>query len=166
MAKYEINCEQHLGVSHTGDEYAEGNGSVELSDTEVAQLVELIRQSGSSDVNKLRLQQKCPEVFKKLDEACRAIAAEAEERHWLWEGYYDGAFDYDPYELMDYCAEYCGFSGDEEDFDEWLGDYLVGLPEEEAVKFFYEHMNANVDLEDIEYCVSIPQAIVEQANEG
>ena len=112
------------------------------------------------------------------------MAYNAEELHWLWEGYNNGYFEYDTDELMAYCAENCGFNFEynEEDyiedgeldedtleydkmdaFNEWLDDYVNGLDDKDVKDFFYNHMNAGLDLDDIAYEVAIPENIIKMA---
>jgi hypothetical protein len=113
------------------------------------------------------------------------MARHAEYMHWLWEGYNNGYYEYDEEELMDYCERECGFSFeyDEEDylddkgaFDEeemgyaksdafrsWLDDYVTGLSDDEVATFFNEHMDAQIDVEDVEYKVAIPDEIIQMA---
>ncbi len=85
---------------------------------------------------------------------------------------------------MAYCEENCGFNFefDEEDytedgeldedaleddkteaFNDWLDDYVAGLEDDEVKDFFYNHMNAGLELEDVEYSVEIPEAIIKLA---
>jgi hypothetical protein len=85
---------------------------------------------------------------------------------------------------MAYCEENCGFNFefDEEDytedgeldedaleedkteaFNDWLDDYVAGLEDSEVKDFFYNHMNAGLELEDVEYSVEIPEAIIKLA---
>ena len=48
-------------------------------------------------------------------------------------------------------------------FSEWLSDYVNGLSDKEAKSFFYNHMNADLDLDNVDYSVEIPAAIIKQA---
>ena len=50
-----------------------------------------------------------------------------------------------------------------EAFSEWLNDYVNGLSDKEAKSFFYEHMNADLDMDNVEYSVEIPPAIIQKA---
>ena len=50
-----------------------------------------------------------------------------------------------------------------ENFIEWLEDYLYDLSNEEVKKFFYEHLNGTVDLDDLTYNIDIPSEIIELA---
>lgn len=187
MAKYEIELEQFIGMSHSGCESTDGYGTVELSDEEVQALVSLIREKNTTDVDELELRERYPAIYDKLEDACRTIAYEAEETYWLYVGYKDGAFDYDTDELMDYCEENCGFkfeydpddylddddeldedwlSDDKSDaFDEWLNEYVDGLSTEEMKSFFYEHMNPGLDLDNVEYEIVIPDEIIAMSSE-
>ena len=79
MAKYEIECEQSLGWSHSGEEIAKGKGFVELTDEEVEVLVNLIREKGTTDVEMLELKEKHPTIYDKLDEGYHKMAYKAEE---------------------------------------------------------------------------------------
>lgn len=194
MALYSIDCEQVLGMSHTGEVTTEGASTVELSDEEVDTLVRLIREEGTTDVEELELEERYPDIYEKLDEAYRTMARDAELSHWVWEGYRSHYYEYDEEELMEYCEENLGFKfeydekdyyyDDPEDlpegeepeidedslmwdkeraFDNWLDDYLESLPDNEAVNFMGEHMNADVCVDNVDYTVEIPQAIIDKA---
>ena len=195
MALYSIESEQCLGMSHSGAVTVNGESAVELSDEEVDILVKLIREKDSTDVEELNLEHLHPDIYEKLREAYYNMAYDAEEMHWLWEGYYNGYFEYDFDELMAYCEKELDFSFefkpeeyfDEDDlkyykedpesyedeinelkgeaFSEWLSDYVSGLSDDEARDFFYNHMNADLNLDDIDYTVEIPQAIIAKAQQ-
>ena len=195
MALYSIENEQCLGMSHHGAVTVNGESAVELSDEEVDILVKLIKEKGTTDVEALDLENLYPDIYEKLNDAYRDMAYNAEEMHWLWEGYNNGYYEYDVYELMDYCEKNLGFSYefkpeeyfDEDDleyykedpesyedeieeakseaFSEWLDDYVSGLDDDEARDFFYEHMDADLNMDDVEYTVGIPQAIINKAEE-
>ena len=193
MALYSIESEQCLGMSHSGAVTVNGESAVELSDEEVDILVKLIKEKDSTDVKDLDLEHLHPDIYEKLDDAYYQMAYDAEEIHWLWEGYYNGYYEYDDDELMAYCEKELGFSFefnpeeyfDEDDleyykedpesyedeiydvkseaFQEWLSDYVSGLSDDEARDFFYNHMDADLNLDDIDYTVEIPQAIIAKA---
>ena len=55
MALYSIENDTCLGISHSGAVNVESEGFVELSDEEVAKVVDLIRKEGTSDIEELRL---------------------------------------------------------------------------------------------------------------
>lgn len=194
MAKYTIECEQFLGMSHSGAVTVNGESTVDLTDEEVTTLVELIRQKGTSDVEELDLESSHPDLYAKLDKAYHDMAVHAETMHWLWEGYENGYYEYDEDELMDYCERELDFTFeyDEEDyldeddelddeldddddeqyyaklraFRSWLDDYLHSLSDDEALSFMNEHMDACIEDEEVEeYTVSIPEAIIQKAKE-
>lgn len=190
MAQYNIWTECFLGMSHCGSVTADGSGTVDLTDEEVAKLVEMIRQCDSDDLEVLNLKDTCPEIYEKLEQAHRDAAYQAEYMHWLKEGYDEGYYGYDQEELMSYCEEECGFCFEEEPEDfmdedgdideeayeeskydafvEWLDDYIYSLDDEELVDFLVNHMNAEVDMSSWseDYTVSLPPAIIEMAAEA
>lgn len=190
MAQYDIWTECFLGMSHCGSVTADGSGMVDLTDKEVAKLVEMIRQCDSDDLEVLNLKETCPEIYEKLEQAHRDAAYQAEYMHWLKEGYDGGYYEYDQEELMSYCEEECGFCFEEEpedfmdedgDFDEeayeeskydafaeWLDDYIYSLDDDELIDFLVNHMNADVDMSSWseDYTVSLPPAIIEMAAEA
>ena len=196
MALYSIESEQCLGMSHHGAVTVNGESAVELSDEEVDILVKLIKEKDSTDIGDLDLEDLYPEIYKKLDEAYYKMAYDAEEMHWLWEGYYNGYYEYDSEKLMDYCEKELGFEFEydvkdyylddpedleegeepeidedmlEEDksdaFSEWLDDYLSDLSDDEARDFFYNHMDADLNMDGVEYTVGIPEAIIAKAKQ-
>ena len=195
MALYSIESEQFLGMSHTGEVTVNGESAVELSDEEVDILVKLIKENDSTDVEELDLENLYPDIYSKLDEAYHDMAYKAEEIHWLREGYDHHYFEYDEDELMDYCEKNLGFSFEfkpEEYFDEdeledykespdsyedeiyeeknrvfseWLDAYVEGLSDDEARSFFYDHMDADLDMDNVDYTVEIPAAIIKKAQE-
>ena len=195
MALYSIESEQFLGMSHTGEVTVNGESAVELSDEEVDILVKLIKENDSTDVEELDLENLYPDIYSKLDEAYHDMAYKAEEIHWLREGYDNHYFEYDEDELMDYCEKNLGFSFEfkpEEYFDEdeledykespdsyedeiyeeknrvfseWLDAYVEGLSDDEARSFFYDHMDADLDMDNVDYTVEIPAPIIKKAQE-
>ena len=195
MALYSIESEQFLGMSHTGEVTVNGESAVELSDEEVDILVKLIKENNSTDVEELDLENLHPDIYSKLDEAYHDMAYNAEEIHWLREGYDNHYFEYDEDKLMDYCEKNLGFSFEfkpEEYFDEdeledykespdsyedeiyeeknrvfseWLDDYVESLSDDEARSFFYDHMDADLDMDNVDYTVEIPAPIIKKAQE-
>lgn len=109
MALYSIESEQSLGISHSGEVTVNGESAVELSDEEVDILVRLIKEKNSTDVEELDLENLYPAIYSKLDEAYYDMAYNAEEIHWLWEGYYNHYFEYDEDKLMNYCEKISAF---------------------------------------------------------
>lgn len=181
MAKYKIECEQCLGISHFGAVTTGGESTVELSDEEVATLVKLIQEKNTTDVNELGIASSHPDLYAKLDKAYRDMACHEEYMYWLRNGYENGCYEYDEEELMDYCERECGFSFecDEDDdldedelydakseaFCEWLDDYVDSLNDDDLIKFMREHMDAEVEVDDVEYTVKIPEEIIRKAKE-
>ena len=185
MAEYKIENSNCLGYSCGGSGvYVDSEGFVELTDDEVAKIVDLIREAGSTDIEEIGLKEKYPDIYDTLDDAYRHMAYDAEELHWLWEGYESGYFEYDKEELIAYCEENCGFKFDynEEDyivdgefdedsleddkenaFDNWVDDYLQTLTDQEVKSFFYDHMNADLNLDHVDYEVAIPEEIIDMA---
>ena len=193
MAKFEIECEQSLGWSHSGEVTANGKSYMELTDEEVEVLVNLIREKGTTDVETLELRERHPALYDKLDEAYHNMAYKAEEFHWLISGLENGYFEYDDEKVIKYCEENCGYefvpkidnvpdniSPDfiaalievrkkdmdwkRQDFCEWLPNYLRSINIDEACDFMYSHLNAYLEMENLDYVVGIPQAIIEMAN--
>ena len=197
MALYSIESEQCLGMTHFGGAVTvNGESAVELSDEEVDILVKLIKEKNTVNVDELDIATTHPDLYEKLDDAYCKMANDAEELHWLWEGYNNGYFEYDSEELMNYCERELGFKveydekdyylddpedleeGEEPDIDEdqieedkneafseWLDDYVSGLDDDEARDFFYEHMDADLNMDDVEYTVGIPKAIINKAKQ-
>ena len=186
MPKFNFNFTHSLGWSHMGDVTAEAKGAVEFSDEELAALVALMKSKNSQDVGELNLEEELPEVYQKLDEAIREAVVEAERHHWLLGGFYEGAYEYDVYEVMEYCEENCGFEFiyDEEEhmdedgeldedaledarqeaFDEWLPGYLEMLDVPECCAFIEEQLNGEVEVdEEMECEVFIPHEIIKLA---
>lgn len=214
MALYRIESTQISGMSHTGADTIQAEGTVRLTDEEVGILIRLIREKGTTDIQQLGLIETYPALYETLRCAYYDMTYIAVRNHRLWEGYDNGWFDYDEEELMEYCREYLGFhsasdrddlnayydddydcgnhnarfrgysdySDDaeyddfeyDEDYDEpeneafesWLSDYIDSLPEQEAINFFIEHMNASVDIDPaFDYSVAIPEDIIGMAFE-
>lgn len=186
MAVYDISNNVSLGIQHGNhDMYSYYSGKVELSEDEVTRIVNLIKEKGTSNVREMDMENVAPDIFKKLHKAYKEMAYDAEEYEWLWNGYYEGAYEYDPYELIEYCENECGFTFeadeddyldedgefDEESYDEdkmdafyndWLEPYIQSLDKSDQKAFFYEKMNAeiSIDEDDLNFEVFIPEAIV------
>ena len=50
-------------------------------------------------------------------------------------------------------------------FSEWLDDYLSDLSDDEARDFFYNHMDADLNMDGVEYTIGIPEAIIAKAKQ-
>jgi len=110
MPVFKIELEISLGFSHSGEVCASGEGEVELTDTEVQQLVNLIRENdGETDVEELGLKETYPEIYEKLDDVCGDIAYHAEYNHWVIEGFENDWSEVDNDEAIFRCEEKYGF---------------------------------------------------------
>ena len=195
MSLYSIESEKVLGMSHTGEVTVDGESAVELSDEEVDILVRLIRENKTTDVEELDLENLYPVIYDKLDTACYDMEYNAEEMHWLMEGYRSQYFDYDAGELMNYCKEKLGFTfefkpeehfnddeleeyqEDPESFEdtindieydafyEWLDDYVDQATDDQLRDLFYNHMECDLDMDPVSYTVQIPPAIIKMAGQ-
>lgn len=193
MAEFEIEYEQSLGWSHSGEVTIKCKSTVDLTDEEVKVLVNLIREKGTADVEKLELMKIHPALYEKLDEAYYYMVYKAEEFHWLMHGLESGYFEYDVDKVMQFCEENCGYEfvptidnvpdyiGSDfiaallevrkenmdfkrQDFCKWLPNYLHSIDIEEACDFINSHLNPTLEMDDdVDYVVGIPQAIIEMA---
>lgn len=95
MKRFDFTIKICLGFYCGGSgEYAEGKGCVKLEDAQVEQLVALIKENGGeTDVEKLGLKEKFPEIHEALDYASLEAARRANYKHWLIEGHLCGYFD-------------------------------------------------------------------------
>lgn len=184
MPKFDIEVDICLGFSHSGGVYNDGYGEVELSDKEVDQLVNLMKEEGTSDIEELELQDVFPEIYRKLDEAYSAVAYKAEEEHWLDEGYYHlECHNYDTEDMITFLKEKDAwdFEYDEEEFkdengevdtealfdaecdylhEEALDNYLAGLHGEERYDFLRSKVGIDVDVFGCDYEIAIPSEII------
>ena len=102
MAKFDFCVEVFMGCTCSGaGVYESGSGSLELSTTEVLQLVELMEQINSYDVKTLKLRTSLPRVYKKLRDAYHDVAYRANALHWL------GELDFEECKGIDTLIEYC-----------------------------------------------------------
>lgn len=189
MPIFSINTETVLGISHFGVEATTGEGTVELTNEEVQQLIELIRENGGeTDVDKIELEDKYPRIYKILDEAFREVAANAEYDYWVRAGYENGWYDVSSEEIIETCESKYGFHFEykPEDFfieggtevdedalidakmealDDWIDDYCSEHPDKK-IAFLSDvfHLEPNVD--DVDYDVEIPPAIIKIAKDG
>ena len=53
------------------------------------------------------------------------------------------------------------------EFEEWLNEIAESMSNEELVSFFRKHSNANVDVDedDVDYTIAIPEAIIKMVND-
>ena len=188
---FNFSFENSLGFSHSGEVAVEGEGQVELTETEVQQLVDLIRShDGSSDVEELKLKETYPELYAKLDDACRDAAHHAEWIHWVIEGYECSYYEVDTEDAISKCEERYGYSHefdkdkfleenpdyDEDDIDEdviadeaseafenWVEEYRETLTPDEEASFLADVFELDPDLSLVDYEVVIPEEIVRMA---
>ena len=184
MGKYTITheCEWR---PHSGSVGSTGCAAIELSDEEVKKIVDLIRATGTNDVEEMGLAEVHPDIFEKLDDAQRELAYNVEYSYWVYDGYENRYYECDMYEVMEYCIENHGFSfvydeseyTDEdgsvvedaveearlEAFEEWLDDFIYGLENDAAVDFIVNHLNLEIETSDLpeSYEVAIPEEILE-----
>lgn len=187
MPRFDIELQICLGFSHCGVVYNTGYGEVELTEQEVEQLVNLMKEEDSRDIEELDLENKFPEIFKKLDEAYHSLAYDAEEEHWLEEGYYHTeCHDYEDGDMIAFLKkkDAWDFEYDEEEFkdedgkmdEEALFDaecdylheyaldhYLGSLHGEERLDFLREQVGISVEVFGCDYEVEIPEEIVKMA---
>lgn len=121
MAKYLIDAEVCMGCNCMGGGvYSDGSALIEISDEEVAQVVALMQQHNSSNVETIGLAEAMPELYKRLDEAYHDVAYRANALHWLDTALFEGEFD--EMGLIEYCEQNCGYEytkpSDEEDIEE------------------------------------------------
>lgn len=191
MPVFNIYIETPLGVSHSGEVCVYGDGNVELSDEEVQQLVELIRENGGvTDVEELNLEEKYPDIYEKLDEACCDASHRAEWIDWIFRGYrcsyynvstedaiekcekdYGFKFEFDKAKFLDENPDYEDADIDEdficqekeEAFEEWIEEYRASLNEYDEASFLADVFELEPEIDYEEYSVEIPVDIVKMA---
>ncbi|MBO7561936.1 MAG: hypothetical protein J6T04_03500 [Bacteroidales bacterium] len=164
---------------------------VELSDEEVQSLLELIKEKGSTDPETLNLEEELPEVFEKLDDACRSAAHHAAYMNWAIDLFENNDFD-DPEDLIERCEadglfkfepediddfkdedgnidEYMLEDAKNEEFDDWLNNYFESLDDQGKLKFLEKYyteelFNLNDGAMDYTYEVELPDEIMELAS--
>lgn len=50
-------------------------------------------------------------------------------------------------------------------FNKWLTEYLEGLSDDDAASFMEEYMDADINMDYVDYTVKIPQAIINKAQQ-
>lgn len=173
MKKYKVEVEIELGMSHCGGVWVDGESIVELTDEEVDQLVDLIREHGTSDVDEMELETINPQLYEKLDWASHDAIWLPYQLHWLEEAFYDSeCFNSD--DLFDKAESEFGFNPDDYDEDKFdcpeaafrnhLEELVNGMDDEERFKFYTEKLGIEYDPEVDGYYVAIPQEIIDKAN--
>lgn len=186
MAQYSFTCERYDGYSHTEAMTSRVKGTVELSDEDVATLVKQMRESGTSDIDELELEETEPRIYNILYEACSDACFTSAQIDALLECYYDNVFDCDKDAFIDFCYS-LGFrlKRDKEEFLDsdgnccrymmtdfelfefrhWLENYVKSMSLDEAEDFFKEYVNGELEEYETDYDISvvIPQAIIDMA---
>lgn len=182
MPIFEISSDHSLGFSHSGEVTVSGDGTVELTDEEVRQLVDLIKENdGETDVEELELEDLYPDIYETLDEACRQVAFDAEYEHWVIEGYEGGYYE-DPDDLDERLAklgykcrvdkkdfldedgeldEYSYEDAKSEDLEKWIEEKRSTV--ENEASFLANLFDICPEIDGVDYEVEIPEAIVEMA---
>ena len=188
MPTFKINTEQSLGFSHYGEVTVEGSGEVELTDEDVRLLIDLIRENdGESDVEKLELKEKYPDLYEKLDDAYRDVAIDALWRFNVIDAYENGDYE-EPDDAIEIAEREYGFKFeyDENDFipdgeteldeDElndarieafydWVDEYRQTLDEADEAMFLDTLFHIELNLDCYDYEVEIPEEIIKIAKE-
>lgn len=192
MPTFSIYSETVLGISHSGVEATAGEGTVELTDEEVQQIIDLIRENGGeTDVEKLKLQEKYPDIYSALDEAYYELARHAEYIHWVNEGYDNGWYELSTDEIIERCEGF-GFKfeynpkdylldEEEDEIDEdaleeaksdalykWVDEYRSELNDYDQALFLAEafDLEPNDYAFNMDYAVEIPDEIIAMAKDG
>ena len=152
MKRYDFTIEICLGLHCNGvGEYVEGKGSVALEDDQVERLVSLIKENGGeTDVEKLGLKEKCPEIFKALDYASYDAACDANYKHWLIEGHLCGYFEIPEGQRRRTIKNFNKLSEDEK---------------VASIEALYGDVMEQGSPGDFDYTPVIPQGIIDLANE-
>lgn len=162
-----------------------GFATLELTDEELQALIGLVNESGTADVEEMKLEDKLPGIYEKLDDACNEAALNAEAYHWLERGWADPNV-FNPSDHIEYGEKELGykFEFDEseymdedgnldeeeleyakkEDFEGWLNHYKNSLGRNDRIEF----MRRLIDLEPqgMPYKIRIPKEILEMARKN
>ena len=180
-----------MGISHSGEINTDGIGTVELTDEEVRCLVSLIKEnSGETDVEKIGLQDRYPELYETLEEACRELGYHEAYVSWVIAGYEGHMADYDIDEAIATAEKNYGFHFDfdeaayrkenelepedeiddweieevrNEAFYDWVDKYRKPLDEDADADFLDNVFNLCPEVDTYDYEVVIPDAIIEMA---
>lgn len=146
---------------------------MELTDEEVRQLIDLIRDNkGETDVEKLGSKEKYPDLYEKLDDAYSDVAIDVLWRFHIIDGYENGDYE-EPDDAIDIAEREYGFKFeydenafipegetemDEVGFNEarsesfyyWVDEYRETLNENDEAMFFNTlfHMEPELDMYD------------------
>ena len=190
MPTFPIDLNLYFGTAHYGDVTADGYGEVELSDEDVQKLVNLIRENGGeTDVEKLQISEKYPDIFSTLDDAYYELASQTAYIHWVNAGYDNGWYELSDDEIAENCEAFGfkfefdpdEFKGEDGVFDEdamkeaksealyrWIKEYRSPLNDYDDALFLAEVFN--LEPEDyngnLDYSVELPDEIIAMANNG
>lgn len=186
MAKFKYPIDVTVFCIYS-DESTTGEVEVELSDKEVEDIIKLIHETDTTDVESMELEEHLPEVYKKLEDACSSAAIRAAYTECLKDGYYNNFYEYNTRDVMHYCECNCGYefkidnskySGAEpdeiydlieddklEDFSNWLKNYINSSSDIEVIKLIEKQMGGSAELQgdETEYDIELPPAIIEMA---
>ena len=149
MAKsYEFTAKVRLGALCSGYSLSKrSNGSVELTNDEVKQLITLMRKHNSSDMATLNLPEALPEIYKKLADAHYDAAYRATLSDRLDDALYDDECDLEP--LMRYCERKLGYDYiNNPDFT--VGEYGV-TSEDDAADVIMQYLQDLMDGKSITF---------------
>lgn len=181
MNVFEVEVTICLGCYCFGGAVTEtGYATIELTDEELKSLIVLIKESGTDDVKEMKLKDKLPEIYGKLDNAYREAALDAEEYHWLDRGWNDPVV-FNPSDYVEYGEKELGYKFEydesefldedgkldedyledakEQDFREWLDNYKDSLSRKESIEFMRRFID--IEVEGKPYEVRIPQEILD-----
>ena len=184
MKKFDFCFDICLGYHCSGrGEYVTVEGSVMLEEEQVDRLVALIRANGGeTDIEKLGLETKCPDVYEVLEDAYYEAVSQSTCRYWLIKGfkerYYDmpegmmesleeaGLFHYDPDTAdLDDMDEDDLMEAKEDAFYDWLYSYVDSLNEDDQFSFietWYGDEVAFADIGDYDFTIEIPEGIIDE----
>lgn len=191
MPVFDCYMSQSMGISHSGEIITDGTGAVELTDEEVRCLVNLIKESGGeADVEKIGLREKFPAIYETLEEACMELGHHEAYVHWVIAGYDGHMVEYDVDDAIIKAEEHYGFHfefdeaayrkekelepEDEIDdwevdllrnnaFYDWVDEYRRSLDDEADAEFLECVFDICPEVDDYDYEVVIPEAIVKAA---
>jgi hypothetical protein len=186
MPIFKINTEQSMGFTHYGEVMIEGSGEVKLTDEEVRQLIELIRDNnGETDIEELELEEKYPDLYEKLNGAYRDVAVDALWRYLVIDGFENGYYE-EPDDAIETAEQNYGFKFeydendfipdgetemDEDEFNEerneafyeWVDEYRKNLDEADEAMFLDEVFDIAPELDNYDYEIEIPEEIIKMA---
>ncbi len=175
-----------MGFTHYGEVMIEGSGEVKLTDEEVRQLIELIRDNnGETDIEELELEEKYPDLYEKLNGAYRDVAVDALWRYLVIDGFENGYYE-EPDDAIETAEQNYGFKFeydendfipdgetemDEDEFNEerneafyeWVDEYRKNLDEADEAMFLDEVFDIAPELDNYDYEIEIPEEIIKMA---